>query len=595
MFLGSWRVALRDDLTLPLGASHVATIGVEAERFRVRRGGVLGAYGAWGFASLDSLADGVADRFEVRRDFGSAAVPIAGGQYAVYAGDRWRAGEHVAVTAGVRADLLAVDGRPPYNATVDSVFGRRTDAMPRRRVHLSPRLGFTWDLAGTGRDRLRGGVGLFAVRPPLAWMHSALAGYGVGAGVLRCGRQPTDRGLPPSFAPDPLAPPATCAGGAGLAGVPPGDVDLLDPALRMAQTLRASLAYERRLPGSLLGTLEALVTRSRSDFVFVNLNLVGPQTVDAHGRVLYGAIGRSGAATPALRSSFSEVVDLRNVAGTRSVQLSGRLERRFSRGAGAAASYTWSRVRDVQTPLRVNTAGLLNWSSRAESGRHDDLRPGVSSYDVPHRVVLAGTFTAPWRRWPTDVSLYYVGESGAPFTYRARGARGRGDLNADGSNANDPIYVPASAFDTAEIRFAGGIETPGADDSAEARAERARAQQAAFEQRIRGEPCLRRQRGRILARNSCREPWSHTTLASVRQGVRVGRHALGVELDAFNVLNLLRRDWGRYRVASPGLLEHVGHTAAEQPVFRFDAAAPRWTTLPTESAFQLQAGVRYRF
>jgi hypothetical protein len=175
-----------------------------------------------------------------------------------------------------------------------------------------------------------------------------------------------------------------------------------------------------------------------------------------------------------------------------------------------------------------------------------------------------------------------VGESGSPFTYRAGGANGRGDLNADGSNINDPIYVPRDAADPAEILFAG--------TSAE--------QQEAFEAFVRRTPCLRRQRGRILERNSCREPFSHTTIASLRQAVPFGGQALEAELDVFNVLNLINSGWGHYRVASPRVLEHVGQSPGavetSQPIFRFTPRAD-WMTVPTESAFQLQLALRYRF
>jgi hypothetical protein len=192
-----------------------------------------------------------------------------------------------------------------------------------------------------------------------------------------------------------------------------------------------------------------------------------------------------------------------------------------------------------------------------------------------------------------------VGESGGPFTYLAWGAGRRGDLNADGSNANDPIYVPREAFDSNDIQFSGLSNTPGADNSAAAQAERVSEQQAAFEQFIERTPCLRRQRGGILERNSCREPWAHTTVASVRQAVPIAGESLEVELDVFNVLNLLKSDWGRYHVAAPALLEHVGQTPGPrevaQPIFRFDATRPEWTTLQAESAFQLQVALRYRF
>ena len=71
---------------------------------------------------------------------------------------------------------------------------------------------------------------------------------------------------------------------------PPGDVELVDPNLRLARTLRGTLAYERRLFGGFIGTLEGLVTRNLSDFVFENLNLTGPQGGDPRDRVLYGTL-----------------------------------------------------------------------------------------------------------------------------------------------------------------------------------------------------------------------------------------------------------------------------------------------------------------
>jgi hypothetical protein len=579
---------IKDEISLPWAPGHVLTAGVQVERFRIRRGGVIGGYGIWTFAGLDALELGTASRYELRKDFGSASIPLRGGQYAAYLGDEWRTRERLALTLGVRADLLDIDRQAPYNPLVDSIFGRRTDRMPRQRVHFSPRFGFTWDLSRVRRERLRGGVGLFTGRPPLAWYVPALANYGQGIGVLECGLQPGDASPPPEFVPDYRAAPTRCATGPELAAEPNGDVDLLDRDLRLAQTLRTSLAYERQLPGGLLAGAEVLVSRHLSDFAWVNLNLQGPQAVDRFGRVLYGALTPDGLAVPALRSGFAEVIDLRNTSRNYSYQLAARIERRFTGGFGVTASYAYSRTRDVQSPSRVNLLGRIMWAdARAVSGRHEVLDRGISLNDLPHRIVAAVTYTAPWRRWPTQLALYYVGESGSPFTYLATGTRRRGDLNADGSNANDPIYVPRSASDTSEIRFEP-FETVTAAVQAEA-----------FERFVERTPCLRRQRGRIVERNSCREPWTHATIASVRQGVPLGSRELEVELDFFNVLSLLDGAWGRYRVARPGVLEHVGQTVdateSTQPIFRFDPARAEWETLPSESAFQLQVAARYRF
>jgi hypothetical protein len=120
-------------------------------------------------------------------------------------------------------------------------------------------------------------------------------------------------------------------------------------------------------------------------------------------------------------------------------------------------------------------------------------------------------------------------------------------------------------------------------------------QEVAFAQFVNRAPCLRRQRGRIMERNSCREPWSHTTSASVRQSIPIGRRSMDVELDVFNVLNVLNADWGQRRIAAPRLLEHVGQSATSQPIFRFDATRPTWTLVETESAFQLQLALRLHF
>jgi hypothetical protein len=153
------------------------------------------------------------------------------------------------------------------------------------------------------------------------------------------------------------------------------------------------------------------------------------------------------------------------------------------------------------------------------------------------------------------------------------------------ASSNRLRYVPRHAADTSEIVFAG-------DD-----AERLR-QQAALESFIDRTPCLRRQRGRIVAKNTCIGPWIHSANAAVRQSLPAVRgHGLSLELEIFNVLNLIRSDWGLYRVPNPVLLRQVGRTAGSatesQPIFRFDDKA-RYSTANVESAYQ-QLALRYSF
>jgi hypothetical protein len=590
--------SIRDEFSFSVGRNSEVVVGAQAEIFQIRRGGVAGSYGVWTFANLDSLARATAERYELRKDLGNADAPLNGWQYAAYVGNHWKPAPRIELTGGVRADALAFSSRPSYNAAVDSIFGRRTDKMPDARVLWSPRLGFTLDLSRL--STLRGGIGMFTGRPPKAWYASAIASNGIGTGVLRCGSLSSDGGPAPAFVTDYRNAPIACRSGPPLQKAPLGDVDLVDSKLRMAQTLRSSLALDYRFNRDISASAEAVVSRNRADFAFENLNLQGPQRVDLFGRVMYGSIGSNGVAAPAVKSAFSEVMDLTNTSRNYSYEMSARLEKRFSGNSSASAAYTWSRVRDVQSPSRVNMTGLAMWGdARAVSGYHDDREPGISLNDHPHRFVAAIAYVLPWGHASTDLSFYYVAESGVPFTYLAYGVSRRGDLNADGSNANDPIYVPRDPLDENEIILSGRSDAPGADNSAAAQVQRIATQRTALARFIDRSQCLRRQRGLIVERNSCREPMSHTTIAGARHTFQLGRHQLEADLDVFNVLNLINSRWGQYRVSDSRLLEHVGQTPdtpdKAQPVFRFNSERTEWTTLTTESAFQLQLGLRYRF
>jgi carboxypeptidase family protein len=592
----SRELSVKDGVTLPLGASHVLALGVEMTRFRLVRGVDAVSYGTWSFASLDAFQAGQAQRYDVGVDFGNGSAPVVGSQYATFAGDQWWVSDRLSLTGGVRADLLAFDGHAPYNPAVDSLFGRSTDQMPRRRVELSPRAAFVWQMPGRAEQRLRGGVGVFTSRYPLAWVQAALQRYGVGNGTLSCNMLGSTTRFPPAFSPSPA--PTTCTGGAAATPNVHSDVDLLDRNLRLERVARASLTHELRIATDLVLTNEALVSRGLSDIAFRNLNLNAPLGTDPYGRLMFGTIATTGQVSATRRSDFREVIELVDVSNNHSYQLTTRLERKRTDGLSASISYTYSRVRDVQTPLYVNRPGIVTWATaRAMSGREDDLSPSISANDIPHRVVVVGAYSAPWRRARTTLSLYYVGESGRPFTYIAYGVDGRGDLNGDGSNANDPIYVPRDARDTAEIEFSG--DSTGADTSATARQRRESAQRNGFEQLIQHTPCLRRQRGQIMQRNSCREPWSSTTMASLRQEVPFAGRVLDLQLDVFNLLNLLRRDWGLRREALPALLEQYGQTASpvesSRPIFRYDLSRPAWSTLAIDSGAELQLAARYRF
>jgi carboxypeptidase family protein/TonB-dependent receptor-like protein len=581
-------VNVAEHLVFPTGSRHSLGVGAGVELFRYHATGVRGTFGQWRFSNLDALANGDASVYSLTKNFGTADAPVRGAQPSAYITDEWRVADRLSVTLGLRADALKYFSLPAYNPAVDSLFQRRTSDYPKSHAQWSPRFGFSWEPFTDLRTRVRGGAGIFVGRPPLGWLLGPVRSNGAGVRTLMC-NGPIGSGQVPKFVADPALQPQLCPNGRGFSD---GPVALVDRNLRMAESFRTSLAVERLLPWGVNATVEALYSKVRSDFLFVNADLQGPQGVDSNGRVLYGTIDALGRAHPATVDAgrFTgpagpEVIDLRNHSLGYSWSVTTQIDKPFSDRYELRAAYTFSRARDVQSLTNPSAAAPFDiWAGgRPLSGRHDDLSLGVATFEIPHRVVLAASYAAPWTQWKTDISLYYIGESGTPFTFGDSTLQAMGDLNADGTAANDPIYVPRNANDPSEVVFAGR-------DSA--------VQAAAFEKFIRETPCLQRQRGRIVTRNSCRGPWVNTSNASVRQSLQTIRgHNISLQLEVFNLLNLLNSSWGLLRLPNATVLRHMGQTAgpATQPTFYFDAAKAGTSTQNLESGYQLQLSLRYSF
>ena len=135
---------------------------------------------------------------------------------------------------------------------------------------------------------------------------------------------------------------------------------------------------------------------------------------------------------------------------------------------------------------------------------------GISLFDQPHKfnATLTRTFNW-WQNLGTDFTLVYTGVSGTPHDYVYGSSGGSSsDLNADGYNTNDLFYVPKNALDPNEIQFrAAGSRSPAT-------------QAQDLENFINASPCLKSQRGQIMERNSCRNPFTHLVDFSLARSFR---------------------------------------------------------------------------
>ena len=118
---------------------------------------------------------------------------------------------------------------------------------------------------------------------------------------------------------------------------------------------------------------------------------------------------------------------------------------------------------------------------------------------------------------------------------------------------------------------------------------------------IRSEPCLRTQRGQVLPRNSCRDPWFGTLSAQLTKAFPTASgQSLEMTADVYNVLNLLNRRWGqsRYDANNPPvqpLLQLVGYDgAAGRGIYR-PQLPPLRQIRDLASRWQMELSLRYVF
>src|SRR5438874_1939307 len=209
---------------LSAAAGHRLKLGLYLKGARQRAVQAPNQYGTFVFQSLDALAAGQPAQFTRTL----APLEQAGTAWngALYLGDIWRAGGGLQLTYGARLEAARFTGAPPYNPAVDSLFGVRTDRIPRE-LHASPRIGFTWTVGGGGGGGgsggavrfgeppgtiVRGGVGDFRSLTPGALYSAALAAPGLSnaEAQLVCvgGAVPTPAWTP--YAQGPATIPAQC-------------------------------------------------------------------------------------------------------------------------------------------------------------------------------------------------------------------------------------------------------------------------------------------------------------------------------------------------------------------------------------------------
>ena len=559
-------VELTENATVDVGV-HALTLGAHVQAFHFEHNQLLGGVGLWNFRTLDSLEAGRAFHYEraLPGPSRTGAVSFQALQIALYAQDRWNPVRGLTLTVGLRAEVPVLPDAVATNDVLQTALGVDNGRRPGGNWLWSPRVGFNYDLRAEGRMFLRGGVGLFSGSPPYIWVGNVYRDDGREQLFLSC----NGSAVPPF---DPVNQPTTCATGA--AAVP--QLSFFDPGITFPQNLKVALGADHRFPGDIIGTVDVLYTKAVHQWYVSDANLRQPvgAAPGEGNRPLYGTINAAAVSSPArLAPTLGEVVRVSDASGDYSFAVSGQLRKQFGHRAEVSAFYAHTHARDRMS--LVNFQARPNLQNTPLDGTLEDRRLRTSYFEIPNRVELGGSFRLPYR---VQLSLLYAGASGTPFTYVVQG-----DANADGIGAglmlDDIAYVPKDSSDIA-------LASP--------------ADWGTLNRFIESEPCLRRQRGRIAERNSCRNPWFGTLNARLSKAFPTVRgQSLELTADVYNLLNLINRQWGQYRVTTgevrAPLLRLVGYDAsAGRGIYRLQLPGLRQIQ-DLASRWQMELGVRYVF
>lgn len=592
-------VEITNNLVIPVGSKHRVTVGGSYSTYKARNLFAQSIFGVWSFNSPAEFTSGTAAQYIVGVPInGDGAVRFKSSLFGAYVQDEWNVSPWLNVQFGVRYDAPSFQDKPPTNPVVLTSFGRNTADVPSGNGTISPRFGFNWDVTHDQRNQLRGGVGLFSGRPAYVWLSNAFQNSGMGGvALLTC----NTTAAPVFNAGNITTPPQQCANGTTAALG--SEINLLRSDLKFPQNARASLGFDRDLGNGLIATAEILYTQAVNSLFYTNIALQdAPIGYDRLGRAMYG----TAPLTPTLKvAGRTTVLDVENQSRDKSWQYTLGLQRRWRSNWEGSLFYTFSRVRDVQS-LSSSTA-----FSQYRFGRPAGYLPqthtglGRSLFEQPHRIVANATYT--FEQTGTALSVVYFGESGQRFHY-LYGGSSSGDVNGDGIG-NDLIYIPRNVNDANEILWHGNLTTGGVTYTPAQQA-------AAFDAFISDNACLNNQRGRIMARHSCEEPWRNIVNVSVRQSI--GQLGLGsvlntaslerltVQLDIFNFANFINRDWGQVRsVGFGGVFPPLNYASKEAgSMVGATGARARFTWNPTyqfsnsqnvASNYRMQLSIRYAF
>ena len=589
---------VKDDLTYYVG-SHKITGGINfeyqmADNQYMRNG--TGYYRYKSLADFTSKAtpEVVCLTYGYNKNGVVESAPAARVQFykaGVYAQDEWNITDDFKLTYGVRFDGLFFDNKDllTNNAILALNYYPKaknyqethidTGKWPTSSITVSPRIGFTWDVFGDKSLKVRGGTGLFSGRLPLVFFTNMPTNGGLVQYQAQLGPSTKYNNLPDAVKQkyaDMDAVMAAFNGGivrdangnataAALraklvemgfpdtvssdSGTVPSSISAVDPAFKMPQVWKTSLAFDYTFPVSFPFTISA-------EGIF-NKTINGVSISDWSMLPAEGFARWNGAdARPIYPAGFrnsTKAFVLENTSKGYGWSANVTLNMQPAQWLSLMAAYTHTVNKEITGMPGSAAESAFTYVPTAAGPNYINLHN--SQYVTPDRIVASAT--AHDKSGNHFSLIYEAWRGGYAASYMLKN-----DMNGDGYNY-DALYIPTDdQVNSNQFRFASE------DDKTR------------FMDYVHANPYLSKHQGQYAEAYSLYSPWVHRFDFSYKHDftVKIGKttNTLQLSADIKNIMNLFNNSWGVSKYLNPDVsssttearvLEYKSTDAEGYPVF----------------------------
>ncbi|MDP3666716.1 MAG: carboxypeptidase regulatory-like domain-containing protein [Sediminibacterium sp.] len=569
-----------------IAGSHLLNAGVDVEYNEARNVFIQNSFGNYTYSSVSNfLTNGHPSAYQLGFPLSDSLIPdqlflpakFSVIKAALFINDDIRPSPRFLVQFGIRADYYRFLTNPPGAAFINLVAipafanywdiqGTSAGMTPAIPVSISPRAGFVYQMAEK-KIIIKGGMGIFSGRIPLAWPGGIYTNNGMLVGGYKA--SPSQLNMI-RFRADPFNQWTVAETGAVINKEP---LNLMSAKFYMPTLFRTSLTIEKKFTHGWSVMLEGMLSKNIHEIAYTNINLLpatdrlpGPDYRSVYTIVNNGRIP--------LNPDGSNPYDYAILLGN------NNNEKGYSKTMTATitkkniSKWNWEIHYTTGKSMAMNdgtaSVNASQWRFMESVNGRNFLTRSVSDFSTGHKIFAqAGKKfrQSNKKKWVT-ITLNYNGQSGSPFSY----VYGEGSLTRDDGilGSYDLLYIPTEK-ELTEMVFLENIVN-GITYSTNQ-------QKKALELFIKNDPYLNKRRGNYAERNGSRTPFTHKVDLTIKQDLTIRLrnrfYLLQVSLDICNLLNLINTGWGlQYNLPFDQypLIGFAGYTGVNNylPVYRFN-------------------------